>query len=197
MSVDVTPYVERLRAELGAVAEAGGPDVRAAADRIATALDPAVRMTLLEALSQAAAEITTMVPSGNVDVRLRGRDVDFVVDVPPAPAATFTAGPPGATTRDGVSSDAQATDQDGLDEDDDVVRITVRIPESVKLKAEDLAAKSGRSLNAWIVTALRAAVRDRPAGRSGPRVEFDIDLGPLGRWNESRGRHGKHMSGWV
>jgi hypothetical protein len=194
--MDVTPYVDRLRAELGAVAEAGGPEVRAAADRIATALDPAVRMTLLEALSQAAAEISTLVPSGSVDVRLRGRDVDFVVDVPPPP--TFTAGPAGGSPpRDGQDAEGVGSAQDGLGEDDDVVRITVRIPESVKLKAEELAARSGRSLNAWIVTALRAAVKDRPGSRSGPRVEVDIDLGSLGRWTDGRGPHGKQMSGWV
>ena len=67
--MDLTPYVDRLRQELLAVTDAAAPEVRAAAERVTMALDPAVRMTMLELLSQAAAEITTLVPSGSVDVR--------------------------------------------------------------------------------------------------------------------------------
>ena len=89
--------------------------------------------------SQAAAEITTLVPSGSVDVRLRGRDAEFVVDVPPPTAQFSTPGPEDAV---------DASDLPEGETDSDVVRITVRIPESVKVRAEELAAKSGRSLNA-------------------------------------------------
>ncbi len=182
--MDITPYVEQLRAELAAVTEAGGPEVRAAAERIGVALDPATRMAMLELLSQAAAEISTLVPSGSVDVRLRGREAQFVVDVPPPPDAG------GAVPEPEPAEEA---------EEGDVVRITLRIPESVKVKAEDLAARSGRSLNAWIVTALRAATRDRGA-------TFQVDLssftsGEKWPFGPSAGSGGKRssgrMTGWV
>ena len=188
--MDLTPYVDRMRHELIAVTDASAPEVRAAAERVAAALDPVARMTMLELLSQAAAEITTLVPSGSVDVRLRGREAEFVVDVPPPPPQFSTPGPEDA---------GQASDLPEGETDTDVVRITVRMPESVKVRAEELAAKSGRSLNAWIVTALRAATRER----TGPHIEFDIDLGRFGRATDpSRatdpGRAtGRQLSGWL
>ena len=182
--MDLTPYVDRLRQELLAVTDAAAPEVRAAAERVTMALDPAVRMTMLELLSQAAAEITTLVPSGSVDVRLRGREAEFVVDVPPPPPQFSTPGPEDA---------GQASDLPEGETDTDVVRITVRMPESVKVRAEELAAKSGRSLNAWIVTALRAATRER----SGPHFEFDIDLGRFGRTTDQGRATGRQLSGWL
>ncbi len=183
--MDITPYVDQLRAELAAVTEAGGPEVRAAAERIGAALDPATRMAMLELLSQAAAEISTLVPSGSVDVRLRGREAEFVVDVPPPVADTPAPAPEAGPVED--------------DEDGDVVRITLRIPESVKVRAEDLAARSGRSLNAWIVTALRVATRERGA-------TFQVDLGsstvaekwPFGTAGGPGGKRATgRMTGWV
>ena len=80
--MDITPYVESLRQDLIAAAEAGGPEAKAAAERLTLALDPAVRLALMDALSQAAAEITSELPAGSVDVRLRGREPQLVVDVP-------------------------------------------------------------------------------------------------------------------
>src|SRR3954470_14468274 len=134
--MDITPYVESLRHDLTAAAEAGGAETKAAAERLALALDPAVRLALMDALSQAAAEITSELPQGSVDVRLRGREPEFVVDVPtvalPAPAASAPPAPPSADDADEV-------------EDDALARITLRIPESVKYKAEELAAKGGHS----------------------------------------------------
>jgi len=95
--MDITPYVESLRQDLAAAAEAGGPEARQAAERLALALDPAVRLALMDALSQAAAEITSELAAGSVDVRLRGREPEFVVDVPTMPLAPPAApAPPGS-----------------------------------------------------------------------------------------------------
>jgi hypothetical protein len=181
--MDITPYVESLRQDLAAAAEAGGPEARAAAERLALALDPAVRLALMDALSQAAAEITAELPAGSVDVRLRGREPVLVVDVPtmalPAPPA-----PPAPPSPE---------DAPEVDEDDAVARITLRLPESLKYKAEELAAKSGHSLNSWIVNVVRAATRERA-------INVDIDLSslPFGPGDPmGRGRGPKRMTGWV
>jgi hypothetical protein len=186
--MDITPYVDSLRADLAAAAEAGGPEARAAAERLALALDPAVRLALMDALSQAAAEITSELPAGSVDVRLKGREPQFVVDVPTVPMATAPT-PPAAP--------APPSPEDlEVEEDDSVARITLRIPESVKYKAEELAAKSGHSLNSWIVNVVRSATRERA-------INIDVDLssipfldqgGPASR--SGRGK-GKRMTGWV
>jgi hypothetical protein len=179
--MDITPYVDSLRRDLAAAAEAGGDEAKAAAERLALALDPAMRLALMDALSQAAAEITAELPAGSVDVRLRGREPELVVDVPtmPLPAAAQPGPPP-----------EPEEDEDG----GAVARITLRIPESLKTKAEELAARSGHSLNTWLVTTIRNATRERA-------INVDIDLSSIPFVEEmQRGpgrKGGRRMTGWV
>ena len=70
MHMDITPYVDSLRRDLVAAAESGGEETRAAAERLALALDPATRLALMEALSHAAAEITAELPAEGSEVLL-------------------------------------------------------------------------------------------------------------------------------
>ena len=181
--MDITPYVDSLRRDLAAAAEAGGDEAKAAAERLALALDPAVRLALMDALSQAAAEITSELPAGSVDVRLRGREPEFVVDVPTMPLA------PPAPPAPPLPPEPEEVDEDGT-----VARITLRIPESLKAKAEEMAAKSGHSLNTWLVNTIRNATRDRA-------INVDIDLSSIPIFEElQRGpgrRGGRRMTGWV
>lgn len=170
--MDITPYVAGLRRDLMAAAEAAGPQARELAEKLSYALDPATRLAVMEAVSQAAAEITAELPSGSVDVRLNGRELDFVLH---AAAAAPAAAPP-------------------LEEDegDEVARITLRIPESVKARAEELASRSGSSLNTWLVNLVRAATSRDTA------INVDIDLSSipfLGGSNDPAGK--RRMSGWV
>ena len=147
--MDITPYVERLRADLVSAAEATGPEARDLAERLAYALDSSARLAMMEAISHAAAEITSGMAAGGVDVRLDGRDLEFVVDQAPAgpPAPPAPMGPPPPPSPDD-------------DEDGNVARITLRLPESVKARAEEFAARSGHSLNTWLVNVVRSATRD-------------------------------------
>ncbi len=64
---------------MGVAAAAGGPDAQALADRLTGPLDSAIRLALLEALSDAAEEITRELAPRSVEVRLRGRDPEFTV----------------------------------------------------------------------------------------------------------------------
>jgi hypothetical protein len=180
--MDITPYVDSLRRDLVAASEAGGEDIKAAAERLALALDPAARLALMEAISQAADEITAEMTSGSVDVRLNGRELDFVVAAPVQPPA-----PPAPPSPPGVDD----TEEDG----GTVARITLRIPESVKVRAEELAARSGHSLNTWLVQVVRAATTADQA------VNIDIDLSSLPFMGDpfSKGgqRGNRRMTGWV
>ncbi len=180
--MDITPYVQRVREDLEATAAAGGADP-GLAERLTRALDPAIRLALLDALSQAAAEITTELPAGSVDVRLRGRDPEFVVDVPASPSPPPADGP-------GPSP----SEPDEVEGDERVARITLRIPESLKARAEDLAARSGYSLNTWMVFAIRLATRE-----SGGGVRIDVDLSGRTRDEVTRAfrASGRRMKGWV
>src|SRR5690348_13679956 len=86
--MELSPYLDGLRHELHAAAAPGGPDVTRTAELLAGALDAAARLALMEALGDAAAEITSKLDTATVEVRLRGRDADFVVTplVEPEPA---------------------------------------------------------------------------------------------------------------
>jgi hypothetical protein len=180
--MDITPYVDSLRRDLVAAAEAGGSDIARAAERLAMALDPSARLALMEAISQAASEITAEMPAGGVDVRLNGRELDFVVHSEPlaAPAPPPPPVPPSP---------------EEIEEEGGLARITLRIPESVKAKAEEMAARSGHSLNTWLVQVVRAATRENA-------INVDIDLSsiPFFGGNDpfgGKGRGNKRMTGWV
>lgn len=177
--MDLTPYVESLRRDLATAAETAGPELRAAVERLAYALDPAARLALMEAVSQAAAEITAEMPTGGVDVRLDGRELAFVVEGPAPPAPPAPPVPP-------VPPAPPEPEEGGL------ARITLRLPEGVKARAEDAAAEAGQSLNTWLVAAVRTATSTaHRAGDDAPRVDLDLP-GP-----DPFRRSGRRMTGWV
>ncbi|AQZ61938.1 unnamed protein product [[Actinomadura] parvosata subsp. kistnae] len=162
--MDLAPYVNRLRRELAIAAGAGGEEARALAERLAATLDSATRLALLEALSAAADEITHDLTPGSVEVRLRGRDPDFVVTPPPAappPPHEERPAPPPPEVEEGGTA-----------------RISLRVPEQLKPRIEEAAARDGLSVNAWLVRAIAAALDPgaanerpgrRPARQSGNR----------------------------
>ncbi|WP_340540182.1 pilus assembly protein HicB [Nocardioides sp. GXZ039] len=190
--MDITPYVDHLRRDLLAAADGAGDELRGAAERLGFALDPAARLALMEAISQACAEITAEMPDGGVDVRLEGRDLAFVVDsaAPAPPSAPLPPTPPSPPTP--PAPPGEEAEEGGM------ARITLRLPESVKGKAEDAAAAAGQSLNTWLVTVIRAATRggnDRGPGA----VHVDVDLSSIFREGfGDRGKRGnRRMTGWV
>src|ERR1041384_3007248 len=75
----IGPYVSDLQRQLVNAAENGSDETRAVAERLAAGLDAAPRLVLLDALTSAAGEITRDLAPGSVDVRLRGREIEFVV----------------------------------------------------------------------------------------------------------------------
>ena len=70
--MDLTSYVSNLGREFATLAEAGGDEARALVERLTGSLESAIRMTLLDALSAAADEITRDLAPGSVELRLRG-----------------------------------------------------------------------------------------------------------------------------
>lgn len=171
--MDLTPYVDRLRADLQQTAAAGDEHVRAAAERLTLALDPALRLTLMEVLAESTAEITASMRSGTVEARLAGRDIEFVVQEPE----------PASEPTDAV---------DVPEEEGDLARITLRIPESIKTRAEEMAARSGSSLNNWLVTVLRQATRDRVI-----TVDLDLASRKLADFPFGDSATKRRMSGWA
>jgi hypothetical protein len=148
--MDLSPYLESLRRDLAAAAAPGGPEVTRAADLLAGSLEPATRLCLLEALSDASAEITAQLESASVEVRLRGREADLVVTE--APQMPTPATPPPPPPADGA----------------DLARVTLRLPESLKEQVERAATAEGVSVNAWLVRAIHAALYAGPPTPPGP-----------------------------
>src|SRR4029077_16218919 len=161
--MELDRYVERLRQELRAAAQAGGEDARALAERLLAPLDSATRLILLEAMAAAADEITRDLAPGSVEVRLRGLNTSFVV-TPPLTEDAFD------EKRD-PRSPAPAIRAEG--DEGGTSRINLRLPDSLKLRAEDAAEKGGLSVNAWLVRAVAAALeadeRDGYSRRSSTR----------------------------
>jgi len=158
--MELSTYVDRLRNELLVAAQAGGEDARALAERLIAPLDSATRLVLLEAMAAAADEITRDLAPGSVEVRLRGQNPGFVVTPPPTDEAFQD------TVRSRSAAPAVRADGD----EGGTSRINLRLPDSLKLRAEEAAEKEGLSVNAWLVRAVAGALEpeDRGSG-SGQR----------------------------
>jgi hypothetical protein len=157
--MDLARYVNELQHQLGVAAEAGGAEARALAERLTAPLESATRLVLLEALSVAASEITRDLAPGSVDVRLRGRDPEFVVTPPPvSPAFDDAAEDTSATTLPSSQTVPGDVDEGGTS------RTTLRLPDHVKVRIEEAAAREGLSVNAWLVRTVGAALE--PKNRS-------------------------------
>src|SRR5690348_7746661 len=151
--MDLTTHVSNLGREFATLAEAGGDETRAVVERLSGSLESAIRMTLLDALSAAADEITREMAPGSVELRLRARDPNFVVTTPYPEAAGLAAVEEAETV-------AAAADSGLLTNDDSpAARINVRMPEQLKTAIEEAAAREGRSVNAWLARAAAAALQ--------------------------------------
>ena len=167
--MNLNPYVEDVRRHLLLAAEAGDEQTRAVAVRLVAPLEAALLLNLQHALSAAAEEITMELAPGSVELRLRGRDPEFVVTPPDEPVA----GSPAET----------AVAPLALEDDDGALwRINVRMPDRLKPSIERAARREGLSVNAWLVRAAAAAL-----GRS------DAERGPEHRPPQAA----QHHTGWA
>jgi len=150
--MDLAVHVENLQRQVAVAAEAGGDEARAVAERLTAPLEAAIRLTLQDAVTAAAEEITCDLAPGSVEVRLRGRELEFAVTPPPAESAPAgAAGPAGGGDVDegppAVDADEGAT-----------ARINLRLPDHLKARIEQAAAREGLSVNTWLVRAAAGAL---------------------------------------
>jgi hypothetical protein len=142
--MNLTIVLDGLQDDLQAAAELGDERVAQVARRLGDVLGSNLRLKLLDLVSQAAVEISSKLPSGHVEVRLAGQEPELVfVDAPDE-------APP-------VGEDLSA-------------RISLRLPDSLKLAVERAADREGVSTNTWLVRAIARAAESRPAHTSGKRL---------------------------
>ncbi|NYH45971.1 hypothetical protein HNR22_005698 [Micromonospora jinlongensis] len=173
--MELRSYVENLRDEFAVAAEGVDADGRALAERLFAQLEAATRLTLLEALSDAADEITRELAPGSVHVRLRGREPDFVVTPasPPADEPSEVTAP--------QAPPAPVLPPDG--DDGGTSRINLRLPDHLKASVEEAAGRAGLSVNAWLVRAVAGAIGAGDTERRPPR--------------RVEPRSGQHFTGWA
>lgn len=173
--MDLQPYVETIHQQLADAAEAGGDDARALAERLAAPLDAAIRLALQDALGAAADEITRELAPGSVELRIRGRNPEFVVTAAPAEPHDFA-----ASSHDDASPLAPLSSTDT--EDGGTARINVRMPDHLKTRVEQAASSEGLSVNSWLVRA----------------ASFALDRTDPDRRRDERAAHGPgRFTGWV
>jgi hypothetical protein len=142
-------FIEALQADLRELAQLGGDELVQATHRLEGAVKQSATLRLIDALTQVALEVSSQLPNGHVDVRLAGQDPELVY-----------------VEEEGEEPQAQTAD-DGLN-----ARITLRLPESLKVALEKAAEAEGVSVNAWLVRALQRSVSGGGgrAIRSGKRI---------------------------
>jgi hypothetical protein len=181
--MDIGRYVAQLRDDLTAAAAAGDEQTQRTAALLGAALEPAARLTLMTALADLAAEITSELGDRTVDVRLDGRDVRVVVG--PEHVADPPPPPPPPPRGPGVDTG-------------DISRITLRLVEQIKGQAEQAAAAQGVSLNSWLAQAVQGALSGQR--RRGGRGSWGGPWGdPEDRGPDRPGgpEDGRHLRGWV
>ncbi len=189
--MELTTYVHRVRRELAVAAEAGGEDARLLAERLSAPLESAIRLTLLDALSAAADEITRDLAPGSVELRLRAGDPSFVVTPPPADRSFDRGAEAGHVEAGHVEAGDPAPHPDSTPadlpgpQDGPTARINVRLPDTLKTKVEEAASREGRSVNAWLIRAATAALQR-------PRPDQSVQRSPRGG-----ARGAQSYTGWV
>jgi hypothetical protein len=134
--MNLTPYISNLQDSLVAAAAAGDEETRRTAELLTAAIEPAGRLALMHAFSDLAAEVTAALPDRVVEVALDGPDL--VVRV--------------------VGADMPARSEPML-EAGNTSRVTLRLPDELKARADETASADGISLNAWLTRVVADAVQ--------------------------------------
>ena len=161
--MELTGYIESIRRQFAAAAVAGGDEAKAQAERQFAPLESAIRLALQDALAAAAEEITCDLAPGSVEVRLRGREPEFVVTLPPADLPEEGAD---LSPADWASGQAALGTSPGAEADEGgMARINLRMPDQLKSRVETAAGTEGLSVNAWLVRAAAGALQRHEPSR--------------------------------
>jgi hypothetical protein len=144
--MNLTIVLEGIQEDLQGLGELGDERSAQIARRLGDALSSNLRLKLFDLLAQVAVELSSKLPSGHIEVRLAGQEPELVFVDSPGDQAGSTAG------------------------EELSARISLRLPESLKLAVEKAADREGVSTNAWLVRAIARATESRPVHVSGKRL---------------------------
>ena len=143
--MNVAAFVEALQQDLQRVAGVGDEAVAQAAQRIAAALEPSLRLRLMDLLGEAAVELTSQLPDGRVDVRLAGGEPELVYVE--------------------ERSEQMPSAEDALS-----ARVTLRLPETLKSIIDAAAQEAGVSANTWLLQQISRSAHPKRRGPGGRRM---------------------------
>ncbi len=165
--MQLDPYLVPVHEHLLATAALGDDRTHEIADALATAAVPAVRLALLSAVSEVAAEVTAALldhpGSPAVTVRIDGDEVAVEVRT-----VANTSDVPQSRPAD---ADASA-------------RISLRLTESLKADIDTAAERDRISVNTWLLRAADDALRAGGGGQAG-------------RGRDRRDGNQHHVTGWI
>ena len=147
ISIVFTEVEAALHRQLGLTAD--DSDITEAASALIAVLEPALRQAGTTLAEQAALEVGAQLPDYGVVVIIADGEPQLQVQPREADVEIATAG--------------------------NEARLTVRLPESLKLLLEDSALESGDSVNSYVVNTLASKSKRTKAGRSN-RIRTSIDL---------------------
>jgi hypothetical protein len=143
--MNIAAFVEALQQDLANVASMGDQATAEAARRISAALEPSLRLRLMDVLGEAAVELTSQLPDGHVEVRLAGGDPELVY--------VEERGGPVPTGEDSLSA-----------------RVTLRLPETLKAVIDAAAQEAGVSANTWLLQQISRSTGSKRRGPGGRRM---------------------------
>src|SRR5205085_12528213 len=111
--MELQRFIETLQADLEGIAAGGDDAVSEAAGRLTAALRASAGLRLLDVLGEAALELSSQLPDGQVEVRLAGQDPSLV-----------------------YVEDQHAAQHAAAADDSLAARITLRLPEGLKASIE-------------------------------------------------------------
>jgi hypothetical protein len=156
--MDLTPYVETVRSGVADAAALADDHTRHVAERLGGALDAATRLALINALADAASNISADLAPGSVELRMTGPEPEFAVSLPPTGSEPTLLLP----EHDQRSEPSEPADPSESELDDEpVARISLRLPASVKAKVDRMADREQISTNAWLLRAVMNALGER------------------------------------
>ncbi|ORI12067.1 hypothetical protein BJD99_16190 [Rhodococcus sp. 1163] len=149
--MELNKHTASLRADLLAAAALGDEHTRQTAEALGSAAEASAKLMLMSALSEFAGELNEQLGDRSVHVRLDGGDVFGEIRMSPTAAES-------ASSDSGTSSENYPTMDEVTGE---MRRVTLRMVEHMKERAEEAASTNGVSLNSWLSQAVQGALRDQ------------------------------------
>ena len=183
-------YTETLRRTLVETSCLGDERTQEVAHSLTVALDPALRLVALQVLTDTADELNSELDGVHVAVVMDGSTPHLLVTQADRSDEQDQGNVAGSECHTDTPARAVPEVPEGPE-----VRTTLRLPESLKQQIDAAARVQGRSVNAWLVEAARAALSEQvPAsGSRSPAGSVSDGAGPA---HDASGSDGGRPTDW-